>query len=110
MKKAHVPNKKYVGDSKAFQRLDATIQQVIEHDEKLRFGYEQEKLNLLIAGAIYQLRTQAGLTQAQLAKKAGIPQPFVARLENPESKKKPTLDTLAKIAHAFDKQIMIEIV
>jgi DNA-binding XRE family transcriptional regulator len=110
MKEKHVPQKKYVGDPESFKRLDATIQNVIEHDEKIRFTFEQEKLNLYIAGAIYQLRTQAGLTQAQLAKKAGIPQPFVARIENPESKKRPTLDTLAKIAHAFDKQIMIEIV
>ena len=110
MKEKHVPKKKYVGDSEAFKSLDATIQKVIEHDDKIRFAYEQEELNLFISGAIYQLRTQAGLTQAQLATKAGIPQSFVARIENPESKKKPTLDTLAKIAHAFDKQIMIEIV
>jgi DNA-binding XRE family transcriptional regulator len=110
MKEKHVPQKKYVGDPESFKRLDATIKKLIEHDEKIRFTFEQEKLNLYIAGAIYQLRTQAGLTQAQLAKKAGIPQPFVARIENPESKKRPTLDTLAKIAHAFDKQIMIEIV
>ncbi len=110
MKKRYTPNKKYIADSKSFDKLDATIKEVVKHDDKLRFEYEEERLNLLIAGTVYQLRTDAGLTQMQLAKKVGIPQTFISRIENPESKKRTTLDTLAKVIHAFDKQIMIEIV
>ena len=99
-----------MGDPEAFDRLEATIKQVTDDNEDFKFEYEKEKLNLRLAALVYKLRTEAGLTQSQLAKKIGISQPFVARLENPEATKKPTLDTLAKVAHALDKQIMIEIV
>ncbi len=110
MKKSYTPNKKYIADSKSFDKLDATIKEVVKHDDKLRFEYEEERLNLLIAGAVYQLRRNAGLTQEQLAEKAGISQAFISRIENPESKKRTTLDTLAKVVNAFDKQLMIKIV
>lgn len=110
MKKSYTPNKKYVADSKSFDKLDATIKEVIKHDDKLRFEYEEERLNLLIAGTVYQLRKEAGLTQKQLADKVGIPQTFISRIENPESKKRTTLETLAKVVNVFEKQIMIEIV
>ena len=110
MKKSYTPNKKYVADSESFDKLDATIKKVIKHDDKLRFEYEEERLNLIIAGTVYQLRKDAGLTQKQLADKVGIPQTFISRIENPESKKRTTLETLAKVVNAFEKQIMIEIV
>lgn len=108
--KEYSHNKKHTGDPKAFDKLEATIKQAAESNEKLRFEYERESLNLRLAALVYKLRTDAGMTQSDLAKKVGIPQSFIARLENPDASKKPTIDTLAKVAQVFDKQIMIEIV
>jgi len=42
----------------------------------------EEKLNIRVARLIYQARTKAGLTQAQLAGLLGTQQPAIARLED----------------------------
>jgi predicted transcriptional regulator len=41
-------------------------------------------------------RKRAGLTQAELARRAGLSQPAVARLEDPDYN--PTLDVLERVA------------
>jgi DNA-binding XRE family transcriptional regulator len=104
------PDKKFKGDAKAFGRLDRAIKKAIKQDSELRFEYEKENINLHIAATINKLRTDAGLTQMQLAKKVGFSQPFIARLENPRAEKKPNLETFAKVLGAFDKRIRIEVV
>lgn len=52
---------------------------------------------------IRELRDQAGLTQTQLAEKAGLPQPHVSRLENAEYTA--TNLTLQKIAKALGVEV-----
>lgn len=52
---------------------------------------------------IRDLREEAGLTQVQLAEKAGIPQSHVSRLENTEHS--PTHKTLVKLAMALNVPI-----
>src|SRR5947209_20189393 len=44
-----------------------------------------------------------GLTQAELAKLAGVSQPAIAQLESPDSN--PTIDTLNRVARAVGAQI-----
>jgi len=110
MEKKYTPKKKYLGDPKDFAELDETIQQAIADNDELRFEYEKESINLFIAGLTFKLRSEAGLTQKQLAKKIGVPQPFISRLENPESKKISSIDSLARVATAFNKRVMIKIV
>ena len=110
MKKIYTPNPAVKGDKAAFNKLGRAIKRAIERDPKLRFDYEEERINLNTAAILYSLRTKAGLTQKQVAKRAGLTQPLVARIENPSSSKKPSLETLAKIACAFDKQLKIEFV
>lgn len=44
----------------------------------------EERINLKIALAIHDLRTEAGLTQAQLAKKIGTCQSCISRWEQGE--------------------------
>jgi DNA-binding XRE family transcriptional regulator len=108
MKKAYTPNPKFKGDSAALHRLDKAIESAITRDPRLALEYESENLNLQIAALLHMLRTERGLTQEQFAKQAGFNQPFVARLENPSSEKQPSLETLAKIASAFNKRLIIE--
>jgi len=46
------------------------------------------------------LRTTRGLTQIELAKKVGVKQPYLARLES-GAEDNPTLDTLRRLAKAL---------
>ena len=49
------------------------------------------------------MREDLGLTQAELAKLAGVSQPAIAQLESPDSN--PTIDTLNRLASAMGAQI-----
>lgn len=52
-------------------------------------------------------RQDAGLTQAQLAKRAGVSQQAIAKLENPDSN--PTLDTMQKVARALGARLRVSL-
>ncbi len=53
----------------------------------------------VLAGNVYALRKDRGLTQAQLAEAAGVRQPRIAEIERGDAN--PRLDTLAKLARAL---------
>jgi DNA-binding XRE family transcriptional regulator/predicted RNase H-like HicB family nuclease len=50
-------------------------------------------------------RKRAGLTQAELARRAGLSQPAVARLEDPDYN--PTLDMLERVAAALGSRLEV---
>jgi len=52
-------------------------------------------------------RQAAGLTQAQLAKRAGVFQQAIAKLEHPDSN--PTLDTLERVARALGARLEVSV-
>jgi len=110
MKKIYTPNPKFKGDKAAFNKLDRAIKEATERYPELSFEYKKDMFNLNIADILYRLRAEENLTQAEVAKRAGLTQPLIARLENPTSAKKPSLETLSKIAFAFDRQLKIDIV
>jgi len=53
----------------------------------------------VLAGNVYALRRERGLTQAQLAEAVGVHQPRIAEIERGDAN--PRLDTLAKLARAL---------
>lgn len=55
--------------------------------------------------AIRWARKRAGLTQAELARRAGLSQPAVARLEDPDHN--PTLDMLERVATALGVRLEV---
>jgi len=57
---------------------------------------------------VRQLRSGLGLTQLQLAEKAGTSQPTIAAYE--ANKKSPTLETLKKLAHSLGVELAISFV
>jgi transcriptional regulator with XRE-family HTH domain len=61
---------------------------------------------------ILKARTEAGLTQAQVAERMGTKAPAVARLEDAlvTGKHSPTLATLQKYAEALDKKLEVRFV
>jgi DNA-binding XRE family transcriptional regulator len=67
---------------------------------------EKERENLEIAEQIFALRSQAGLTQEQLAKKVGTTQSVISRLEDADYNAH-TLAMLRRIATALNQQVEV---
>jgi ribosome-binding protein aMBF1 (putative translation factor) len=70
---------------------------------------EQERLNADVAQLIYDARTRAGLTQAELAKLIGTKQPVIARLEDADYEGH-SLKMLQRIARALQRKLKVELV
>jgi DNA-binding XRE family transcriptional regulator/predicted RNase H-like HicB family nuclease len=60
---------------------------------------------LAVKLALRWARKRAGLTQAELARRAGLSQPAVARLEDPDHN--PTLDLLERVATALGTRLEV---
>ena len=69
--------------------------------------YLEEKAKLENAVAVLKAREAAGLTQCDLAKKSGVPQSTIARIEKGANT---SLSTMCKIAFALDKQVKISLI
>jgi predicted transcriptional regulator len=80
----------------------------IGDDPKRKKSIEIISENAAIAQMIYDLRTKAGLTQAELAKKIGTTQSVISRLEDADYEGH-TLHMLTRITHALDKNLNISI-
>jgi len=87
-------SKKTFKDWQAEQRQDPDF---VAAERELEPGYQ-----------VARLRTQRGLTQAQLAEMVGTRQPSIARLENGTSV--PSLSFLDRIAKALDARIELNFV
>jgi DNA-binding XRE family transcriptional regulator len=70
---------------------------------------EEERANEAVAGKIRELRTKAGLTQAQLAKLLGTTASVICRLEDANYEGH-SLAMLRRIAAALDQQVEIRFV
>jgi len=70
-------------------------------DKEISISYEEVKMHLKIAKAIEDIRLKAGLTQAQLAKKAKVGQPMIARPERGDQERVPTLSSINKVLSAL---------
>ncbi|MFE3101500.1 helix-turn-helix domain-containing protein [Nocardia tengchongensis] len=63
------------------------------------------QLSMALAQAVYDRRTELGLTQADLAARAGLTQAKISRIEGSDTV--PTLPLLAKLAEALDATLNI---
>jgi transcriptional regulator with XRE-family HTH domain len=59
-----------------------------------------------IARQLIAFRIEHGLSQAELARRCGVSQPAIARLERGEHE--PRLATLRRIAHALDADLVLD--
>jgi ribosome-binding protein aMBF1 (putative translation factor) len=76
-------------------------------DPEFSFYFEKEKAISKIARLVRDARLKAGLTQAQLAKKAQSSQVVIARLESGMDQRVPSLDLLERIASALKARLMV---
>jgi ribosome-binding protein aMBF1 (putative translation factor) len=90
---------------------DATriLDKLTGRDTELRKMIAEEALNVRVARMIYQARTQAGLTQAQLAELIGTKQPVIARLEDADYEGH-SLSMLQRIAQVLGQRLEVSFV
>jgi DNA-binding XRE family transcriptional regulator len=86
--------------------LQYTYDRYIGHDPKRIEEYQEELLNAEIARRIYELRTKAGLSQRELAKKIGTTASTICRLEDSDYDGH-SLSLLKRIAEALGKRVEI---
>ena len=89
--------------------LQYTYDRFIGHDPKLVQQYEEEVINADIARKIYDLRTKAGLSQRELARKIGTTASVICLLEDADYEGH-SLSMLKRIAEALDKRVEIRFV
>lgn len=88
--------------------LDTLKQKVFQNSPEVKAVYERKTFEFSIAEQLVQMRKSCGLTQRQLAEKAGIVQPHIARLES--AKQLPKLDTLYTIVESLGYSLEIKII
>jgi len=74
-------------------------------DPKVKVEYDKLTPEYQLVQAVIRKRIQRGLSQSQLAKKAGTQQSAISRLES--GRYNPSLTFLTKIAHALDSTINV---
>jgi ribosome-binding protein aMBF1 (putative translation factor) len=87
-----------------------TLKEVLKRelkDPEFSFYFEREKSISEIARLVRDARLKAGLTQAQLAKKAQSSQVVIARLESGTDQRVPSLDLLERIASALKAKLLV---
>jgi ribosome-binding protein aMBF1 (putative translation factor) len=82
------------------------VEKLTGNSRKMASLVEQEQANLDIARKIYNLRKEAGLSQAGLARKVGTTQSVISRLEDADYDGH-SLEMLRRIASALEKRVEI---
>ena len=77
-------------------------------DKRLKQKIEAGVRRLKVISQMIELRENLGMTQAELADRIGVSQPFIARIENDEHSNL-SLETLVKIVRALNGEIDIKI-
>jgi ribosome-binding protein aMBF1 (putative translation factor) len=75
--------------------------------DEYRQGYAEARRAFLIGQAVRERRLALGLSQAQLATRAGMTQPALSRLE--AGGVVPTIPLLERISMALDADLIVEI-
>jgi len=73
--------------------------------EAAQRAYEDEARISEFRDLVYRLRSEAGLTQAELAGRMGTTQSAIARMEGGGAR--PTLETLEKLAGAVGQELVV---
>jgi len=74
-------------------------------EPKYRKAYEALEGEFVLASAVIEARSRAGLTQQDLAIRMGTTQPVVARLESGHTH--PSMRTLERLAEATGSRLLI---
>jgi len=85
------------------------LQQMTSEDPEMEEMIKESSLNAKLAQLIYHARTQAGLTQQQLADRIETKQSVIARLEDAEYEGH-SLSMLQKVAQALNQRLEVHLI
>jgi ribosome-binding protein aMBF1 (putative translation factor) len=85
------------------------LKQMTADDPGLEKMVKESSLNAELAQLIYEARTQAGLTQQQLADRIGSKQSVIARLEDADYEGH-SLSMLQRIAQVLNQRLEIQLI
>lgn len=85
------------------------LDSLIGDDADLRELCEQATINAHVAQLIYDARTEAGLSQKELAKMINTTQSVISRLEDADYEGH-SLSMLGRIANALNREVKIDLV
>lgn len=88
-------------DLKAEVDASYTPEQRREYDEA---GPEVE-MQIMLTELIYKMRSEAGISQTELARRMGVRQPYISDLER--GGRTPTLLTLSRVAEATGNRLRL---
>lgn len=81
----------------------------ISGNQKLEKSLEYSRINARVAQLIYDARSDAGLTQSELASLVGTTQPVISRLEDADYDRH-SLFMLQRIAKVLNKALTINLI
>ncbi len=90
-----------------FKSFEKVLNEHVGGDKKRELSIEVEKAKLSISEKLVEVREKMGLTQVELAKKMGVSQQLVSRIEN--SSDNLTLETLVKFFLILGMTLKVEI-
>ena len=91
------------------EALQVGYEEIIGHDPNRQADFEQELVNVEAAQLIYDMRTKAGLSQRELAKRVGTTASVICRLEDADYEGH-TLAAVRRIAAALNRRLEIRAV
>ena len=83
------------------------LQTKVSDDPEVFLAGKLEYLRLYLTDAMRELRTKAGLTQAQLAEKLGVQQAAVSKLES--ALKDHELESVVNYLHKLDADLLVAV-
>lgn len=89
----------------SIENIDKHFNEMMRNKE-FRHHYEIERVKVVLAQKIAQMRQEKHLNQKGLAEKLGVSQQFVSQIETGEGKNL-TLDTLIRIAESLGRKVKI---
>ncbi|MDO8571563.1 MAG: helix-turn-helix transcriptional regulator [bacterium] len=105
MKKIRETSKKTTPNKKLQWYSFEEVFKTASRSKEFQRAYNEELQRLRLAKQIRALRFAQHLTQKVVARRAGMPQSVIARIES--GQKGISLDTLGRVAHAFGKDIQL---
>jgi DNA-binding XRE family transcriptional regulator len=78
-------------------------------NKEFKMLFEKKRFYLQIAHLVSELRAKGGYSQIELAKRAGVSQPQVARLERGDNRRIPTFETINKLLKALGYSMELNI-
>lgn len=96
-------------DTTPWREVHAVSLQAMSADEiaEYRAAEQEEELKLQLAELLYTARTEAGLSQTEIASRAGTRQAVISNIEN--GAQVPTVTMLWRLARALDSDLHINI-